>query len=128
MQLEPLAQSACLIGREGFVKRGFLVGIELVHHQHDFLRFWQQVVGEMVETGGEIQRCAAAGAFHKNNTFSQIRHGDHNYAQAAITDIFVVFPGQVARWPGIAGTGALKGAYGQSGDIADIEFITLEFQ
>ena len=62
MQLEPLAQSACLIGREGFVKRGFLVGIELVHHQHDFLRFWQQVVGEMVETGGEIQRCAAAGA------------------------------------------------------------------
>lgn len=75
--LEAFTSGGCIFEREGFVKRGFHVSVEVVHDQHDFPGIWQKGVRQMVETVGEIQRRAVSVTAHEDITFSQMRHGDH---------------------------------------------------
>ena len=63
--------------------------------KNDFPGAWQKSVRQMLETGGEIQRGAAFAATHKDITFSQMWHGDHESTHAALADVFVIFPGEV---------------------------------
>ncbi len=46
MNFQPLSDAACLVGRERLVQRCQFVGVEVVHHQHDLVGVWVQILDQ----------------------------------------------------------------------------------
>jgi hypothetical protein len=67
---EALDEPACLGGREGFVERGGLVGVEIVLHQHDLRRVGKMHVRQ-IERMGIIDGGVAVGHFHMPPPFQR---------------------------------------------------------
>ena len=59
--LEPLDQPACLLGGKSLVERSWLVGTEIVLHEHDLLGFGKVAVEQFLENPRIIQGGVAIG-------------------------------------------------------------------
>ena len=92
MPFEALDEPARLGRGKGLIERGWLVGIEIILHQHDFHRVGKMRVGQIPEHVGIIDGGVAVGDLDMSPAFQRREH--HEQIGDAIAFVFVIVP----RW------------------------------
>src|SRR5258708_5104003 len=78
MPFEPFGEAARLGGGKGFVKRGGLVGAEIILHQHDLRRVGEKRVGQILERMGIIDGRVVVGHLHMPPAFQRREQGSRS--------------------------------------------------
>ena len=89
MDLQPVCQPECLLGRESLIQRSNRMRVEVIHNQNNFLRI--RVL--LIQHPSDLLRPVLPGAVFLGigipSTAKRFR--EHEDACGSITDVFIIF-------------------------------------